>query len=154
VDVAECRLRHHRRYSLAACHCRWPSTPKPPCVCSRMNIFKSKSKLCYDRRSVGQSALISGHPVEPTTNFSSFPQKLSADICDFQYGVPSLTRGRVCNLLMQFLLGIVSAVTLGSKSRGTRDHISLSHLRLGPFIVPSYDSQGYDGNIPSRLHAG
>jgi hypothetical protein len=37
---------------------------------------------------------------------------------------PSLTRGRVCNLLVQF------AVTLRSKSRRTHDDISLSHLRL------------------------
>jgi hypothetical protein len=39
-------------------------------------------------------------------------------------GTSSLTRGRVCNLLVQF------AVTLGSKPRRTHDHILLSHLRL------------------------
>jgi hypothetical protein len=39
-------------------------------------------------------------------------------------GVPSLTRGRVCTLLIQF------AVTLRSNSRRTHDHILLSHLRL------------------------
>jgi hypothetical protein len=56
---------------------------------------------------------------------------------------PSLTRGRVCNLLVQLLLGLARAVSLGSKSRRTHDHISLSHLRLpqpgGPgsvFISP------------------
>jgi hypothetical protein len=43
---------------------------------------------------------------------------------------PSLTRGWVCNLLVQLLLGLARAVTLGSKSRRTRDHIFLSHLRL------------------------
>jgi hypothetical protein len=43
---------------------------------------------------------------------------------------PSLTRGRVCNLLVQLLLGLVRAVTLGSKSRRTHGHILLSHLRL------------------------
>jgi hypothetical protein len=43
---------------------------------------------------------------------------------------PSLTRGRVCNLIVQLLLGLARAVTLGSKSRRTHDHILLSHLRL------------------------
>jgi hypothetical protein len=42
---------------------------------------------------------------------------------------PSLTRGRVCNLLQ--LLVLASAVPLGSVSRWTQDHILLSHfLRL------------------------
>jgi hypothetical protein len=39
-------------------------------------------------------------------------------------GAPSLMRGRVCNLLVQF------TVTLGPKSRRTHYHILLSHLRL------------------------
>jgi hypothetical protein len=42
---------------------------------------------------------------------------------------PSWTRGRVCNLLL--LLILARAVPLGSKSRGTQDHILLSQfLRL------------------------
>jgi hypothetical protein len=36
---------------------------------------------------------------------------------------PSLTRGRFCNLLVQLLLGLARAVTLGSKSRRTHGHI-------------------------------
>jgi hypothetical protein len=44
--------------------------------------------------------------------------------------VPPLTRGRVCNLLVQLRLGLARAVTLGSKSRRTHYHILLSHLRL------------------------
>jgi hypothetical protein len=39
---------------------------------------------------------------------------------------PSLTGGRVCNLL--FLLVLASAVPLGSESRGTQDHILLSQF--------------------------
>jgi hypothetical protein len=67
---------------------------------------------------------------------------------------PSLTRGCVCNLLVQLLLGLPRAVTLGSKSRRTHDHILLPHMRLpqpggpgpriyipqeqgGPVILPS-----------------
>jgi hypothetical protein len=44
--------------------------------------------------------------------------------------VLSLARGRVCNLLVQLLLGLARAVTLGSKSRRIHGHIFLSHLRL------------------------
>jgi hypothetical protein len=43
---------------------------------------------------------------------------------------PSLTIGWVCNLLVQLLLGLARAVSLGSKSRRTHGHILLSHLRL------------------------
>jgi hypothetical protein len=49
-------------------------------------------------------------------------------ICYFV--APSLTRGRVCNLLVQLLLGLARAVTLGLKSRRTHGHIFLSHLSL------------------------
>jgi hypothetical protein len=43
---------------------------------------------------------------------------------------PSLARGQVCNLLVQLLLGLARAVTLGPKSRRTHGYILLSHLRL------------------------
>jgi hypothetical protein len=91
-------------------------------------------------------------------------------------GALSLTRERVCRL--QLLLGLASAVILGSGSRGTRDHILLSQLRdspkmegqvpvfisprdrvvqlypqtLGSLFVTSYDSQGYGGGIRTCLH--
>jgi hypothetical protein len=47
------------------------------------------------------------------------------------FGAPSLRRGRVCRL--QFLLALAIAVILGSESRGTRDHILLSHSWDFPF---------------------
>jgi hypothetical protein len=68
------------------------------------------------------------------------------------YGARSLMRGQVWNLLVQSLLGLASAVTLGSKSHRTRDHVLLSHLRLGCLFVTSYDSWGYGGGILSCLH--
>jgi hypothetical protein len=46
-------------------------------------------------------------------------------------GTLSLTRGRVCNLLL--LLALASAVIFGSESRGTRDHILLSQIGDFPF---------------------
>jgi hypothetical protein len=45
------------------------------------------------------------------------------------WGTLSDKRIWVCNLLIQLLLGLARAVTLGSKSHRTRDHILLSHLR-------------------------
>jgi hypothetical protein len=65
----------------------------------------------------------------------------------FWYRTSSLTRGRVCNIFVQVLLGFVSVVTVGSKSRRTWDYILLSHLRLGSLSVACYDSQGYGGII-------
>jgi hypothetical protein len=76
--------------------------------------------------------------------------------------------------------GLASAVILRSESRGAHDHILLSQIRdfpnlegqvpvfvssnnsvtqlypqtLGPLFVASYDSQGYDGGIRTRLHIG
>jgi hypothetical protein len=54
-------------------------------------------------------------------------------VCNFV--APSLTRGRVCNLLVQLLLGLARAVTLGSKYHRTQGRILLSHgwafLQLG-----------------------
>jgi hypothetical protein len=43
------------------------------------------------------------------------------------FGVPSLTRGRVCCL--QLLLALASAVIFGSESSRTRGHIFLSQIR-------------------------
>jgi hypothetical protein len=75
--------------------------------------LKLKLKLIYDRRSVSQSLLLSGPHLERVTRFFFL-----SDYCGFFYvGAPSLTRGWVCNLIVQ-------------KSRETHDHILLSHLRL------------------------
>jgi hypothetical protein len=91
--------------------------------CSKKLKLKLKLKLSCDWRLVGQSALVSGSHLELMT------------ICFFSvwqlwvswFAAPSLTRGWV---LQQFLLGLARAVTLGSKSRRTHDHILLSNLRL------------------------
>jgi hypothetical protein len=45
-------------------------------------------------------------------------------------GATSLTRGWVCNLLVQLLLGLARAVTFGSNHHRTLDHVLLSHMRL------------------------
>jgi hypothetical protein len=56
-----------------------------------------------------------------------FLPEFPLDSCRF-VGLPSLTRGRVCNLLL--LLGLTSTVPLVSEYCGTQDHILLSQLRL------------------------
>jgi hypothetical protein len=88
-------------------------------------------------------------------------------------------RGPVSNLLVQLLLDLARAVTLGSKSRRNHGHILPSRLRLpqhggpgshiyipqqqdGPVMPPgtgfpfvaSYDSLGNGGGILTRLHSG
>jgi hypothetical protein len=66
-----------------------------------------------------------------TCNQFSFLLEISSRHLRVCYFVaPSLTRERVCNLLIQLLLGLARAVTLGSKSHRTHDHILLSYLRL------------------------
>jgi hypothetical protein len=86
-------------------------------------------------------------------------------------------RGRVCHL--QLLLALASAVILRSESLGAHNHIWLPQIQdspnlgqvpvfifpsnrvaqlyphaMGSLFVASYDSQGYDGGIRTRLHAG
>jgi hypothetical protein len=79
-----------------------------------------ESRSSYDRRSVGQYVLASGHHLGLATNFSFTSMRFPSS------GVPCLTRGRVCNLSVQLLLGLVIAVAK-SKCRRTRDHILLPH---------------------------
>jgi hypothetical protein len=112
------------------------------------------------------------------TRFLFSVWKLRVSLC----GAPSVTRGWVCNLLVQLLPGLARAVILGCKSRRTHDHILLSHMRLpqtgvpgpriyipppprnrvdqlhplalGSLFVASYDSQSYGGGILTCLHTG
>jgi hypothetical protein len=79
---------------------------------------RSKSQLCYDRRSVGQSVWVSSTHLRPKTRFL---------LLSVSCGAPSLTRGRVCRL--QLLLALASAFIFGSESRGTRDRIFQSQIR-------------------------
>jgi hypothetical protein len=83
-------------------------------------------KLIYYRQSVGQSVLVSGSHLGLMTRFLLSLWRLRVS----WYGASSLTRGWVCNLLVQLLLDLAREVTLGPKSRRIRGHILLSHLRL------------------------
>jgi hypothetical protein len=73
----------------------------------------SKSKLCYDRWSVGQSVLVSSHIWGQWSNFC-YCQTVAGF---FSRGAPSLTRGRVCRLKLQVVLAravIFTAVKISS----------------------------------------
>jgi hypothetical protein len=86
---------------------------------------KSKPKSHYDRQSVGQSVLVSGIHLERAINFS-FSSKCSLDSCGVCYFVaPSLTRGRVCNLLLLLVLA-------SSDPRDSRPHFIVPILETPP----------------------
>jgi hypothetical protein len=87
------------------------------------SITLSEVEVKIRWRTVGQSILVSGTHLGPTARFLI----LLSNNCGFLYvGGHSLTRGWV----VQLLLGLASAVTLGSKSSRIDDHILLSHLGL------------------------
>jgi hypothetical protein len=127
--------------------------------------------------SQSQSHFTTGGLPPISSSWRQAPWDLRQDTCGYSpYVTSSLTREWVCRLLL--LLVLASAVILGSGSRGTHGQILLSQIRdspnledqvpvfisprnrvaqlysqaLGFLFVASYDSQGYDGGIRSRLH--
>jgi hypothetical protein len=95
-------------------------------ICNSQLTAKLKLKFSCDRRSVGHSVLVSGTHLGSMTIFFITVGHVLVSCC----GAPSLTKGWVCNLLVQLLLGLASTATVGSKFHTTRDHILLSHLRI------------------------
>jgi hypothetical protein len=90
------------------------------------STFKVQSYLTID----SQSVLVSGHNQGPWPIF--FLLEIFLRQLRISYLMaPSLTRERVCNLLL--LLDLSSAVPLASESRGTKDHI----LLFQPLRLPS-----------------
>jgi hypothetical protein len=85
-----------------------------------------KIRLHHDRRSIGQPVLVSGTHLGPATNFLFSLLIISRQLLVRLCGVPSLTGGQLCSF--QLLLGLASAVFLGSESRGTHDNIILSQF--------------------------
>jgi hypothetical protein len=90
---------------------------------------KSNSKLYHDRWSVGQSVSVSGTHLGYVAKFffSFFFLIILRHLRVCWCGAPSLMRCRIWSLL----LGLTSAVFLGSESRRTNDHtFTISNLRL------------------------
>jgi hypothetical protein len=72
---------------------------------------------------------VSSTHLGPTTNFFFLLEIFFRQLQVCYIVVPSLTRGRLCNLLL--LLVLANTVPLGSESRWTQDHILFSQfLRL------------------------
>lgn len=79
---------------------------------TELNICpESKPKLCYDRRPVGKTVLVSDHHLRPANNFSFSSMAIIFRQFGYcYYEPPPLTRGGVCNL--QLLLRLARAVVL------------------------------------------
>jgi hypothetical protein len=74
---------------------------------SKLMALYRKSKLSYDRRSVGRFVLVSGHYLGPANNFFYHFHRNYLEIFEVSYyGPPYLTRRRVNNILVRFLLGL------------------------------------------------
>jgi hypothetical protein len=100
----------------------------------------SQLGLPYDRRSVGQSVLISGHHLGSAIIFS-----FSSIVIIFRYlhfcssGTSAPTRGRIYNFLVQLLLGLTNADTLGYKSYRIHEFVTVPHSFIWdwvPFLSP------------------
>jgi hypothetical protein len=129
--------------------------------------------LLYDWRFTANQLVLATSPLRLITSIFFF----QINTCDQSpYVTFSLLRGWVRRL--QLLLALASAVILRSESHGTHNHILLSQIwdhtnlecqvpifissrnrvtrlcpqALGSLFVASYDSQGYGGNIWTRLH--
>jgi hypothetical protein len=122
-----------------------------------------KLKLIYDRQSVGQSVLVSGTHLGPVTNFFFLLEISFRQLRVCYFVAPSLTRGRVCNLLVQLILGLARAITLGRSPAELQVPVfifpgnrvaQLYPKALGSLFVASCDSQGYGESILTRLHTG
>jgi hypothetical protein len=72
-----------------------------------------KLKLIYDRQSVGHSVLVSGTHLGPATNFLSLLQIFFRQLRVCYFVAPSLTRGRVCNLLYNCFWSLPEQSLLG-----------------------------------------
>jgi hypothetical protein len=130
----------------------------------------SKSKLCYGRRSVGQSVLVSSTHLGPKTRFL-----LLSDSCGFVDVRHPLWRvdGSVvyncfCSSPAQSFSGISPAGLMTifyclrfetpPTWRARSPYLFPSGTgwpkALGSLFVASKDSQGYGGGILNRLHTG
>jgi hypothetical protein len=125
-----------------------------------------KLKLNYDQRSVDQSVCLGvGLPSRADYRIFIFWQLL-VSWC----GTPSLTRGWICNFLVQLLLGPTELTTIfycliwGYTDLGGQVLVFISQRKrvaqlylpraLWSLFLASYDLQGYRGGILTNLHTG
>jgi hypothetical protein len=101
-----------------------------------LSLIRVKSKLCYDRRSVGQSVLVSSTHLGPKTRFLL----LSDSFTSVDVGRALWREGGSVAYKC-----LASIVILKSESCGTHDHISLSQFR---------DSPNLEGQVPVFISPG
>jgi hypothetical protein len=131
---------------------------------------KSKSKLCYDRRSVGQSVLVSNTHLGLTTRFC-YCQAVAGllmwgALSDERTGLPFATAAgphqRSHSWLRPAGLVTIFYCLRFPQPGGPGLSIYILQKQGGPVIPPgngflfvaSYDSQGYGVGIRTRLHLG
>jgi hypothetical protein len=141
LTFLDIELVHHfiNRKLVIRVHLPSQSSTSPLCTCHwslpLKYYFHFRFRLSCDRRSV---CLGVGTPSGACDQIFITVEHLRSSCWS-----SSLTRGRVCNLLVRF------AITLPFNSRRTHDHILLSHLR--PYITVSYESPPA-GQVRSGLH--
>jgi hypothetical protein len=102
----------------------------------RRSVINSvqSSELLYDWRFTANQFVFATSPLRTTTRILTF----QLNTCSYSLHVTSsLMKAWVCRL--QLLLVLANAVILTSKSRGTHDHILLSHIR---------NSTSLEGQVP------
>jgi hypothetical protein len=97
-----------------------------PANIPQLNCRESESELLYDWPSTANQFILAPSPLRLTARFF-----FQLNTCGHNPYVTSLTRGCVCH--SQLLQVLASAFILGSKCRGTRDHILLAQIRDFPF---------------------
>jgi hypothetical protein len=104
-----------------------------PCPHTTLTQLK-KLKWTYDRQSVGQSVLMLGSHLKPVTRFLFSVWRLRVSWC----GAPSLTRGRVCNLLYNWFWSLPEQSLSGPSPAGLRT--------IFYFLI--WDSPNLEGQVP------
>jgi hypothetical protein len=92
----------------------------------------------YDRQSVSQSVLVSGTHLGPTTNLSFLLEIFFRQLRLCYFVAPSLTRGRVCNLLVHCFWA------LPEQSLSSPSPAELTAI----FYCLIWDSSNLDSQIP------
>jgi hypothetical protein len=142
---------------------------------SSQSSRRVEMRLIYDRRSVGQSVLLSGSHLEPKTRFfflSNNCEFLDAGHplwredgsviysynCFWSLPEQSLSGPCPAELVTLFFCLIWDSPTWRARYPHLyppRNRVDQSYPQtLGSLFIVSYDSQGYNGGIPTRLQTG
>jgi uncharacterized membrane protein len=83
-------------------------------------------KLIYDLQSVGQSVFVPGTQLGHVTNFFFLLEIFFGQLRVCYFIAPSLTRGRVCNLLYNCFWSLAEQSLLGRRSAELRPYFSVT----------------------------